>query len=273
MDSARSLLMTALMSLERRLTGARHARHARLIRRHARVDETLRVIGAPHVECSGLLEIGPHFVVHSLPVQTHLVIRRGAALQIGRDVHIAHGCGIACHSHIEIGDGTQLRPFVMVLDTDYHVPGDPTARPVPLPIKIGRGVRIGTQVTILRGSVIGDGAVIEPGSVVSGEVPAFSHVSGVPARLVVQETAHGERGTSVEQRVIRVAMQAFRLQTEPSLDDGPNQIGAWNSLGALSLLVGLEEEFGCSFSEQDAQAVRTLGDIVRMLSPRVREAA
>jgi len=247
---------------------------ARPLRRRAELCGPALALGAPHVENRGRLVIGAGFRVSSRPVQTHIVIHRGATLRIGNDVQLAHGCGIACHAGIQIGDNTQLGAFTMLLDSDYHVPGDRLARAVPLAIEIGRDVCIGGNVTVLRGSRIGDGAVIEPGTVVSGDIPAGARVRGVPARLVEdQEGVRVSSDDSVAARVLRAAMRAFRLKTAPSLSDGPNQITAWNSLGALSLLVVIEEEFGHPLGEQEVQSVRQLGDLVTLLSRVTRRSA
>lgn len=258
---SRSLLKRPIELLLR----AREALDSRELRGSGLVAAPLKVVGAPHVVNQGRIEIGAGFSLTSRPVQSHIVVHRGAALYIGSGVTLAHGCGIACHSRIDIGDGAQLGGFTMVLDSDYHVPGNATARAEPKAIRIGRGVRIGSQVTILRGSDIGDGAVIEPGSVVSGDIPAGARVSGVPARLVQAARADAPAG-SLEERVARAAMQAFRLRTVPALADGPAQIPTWDSLGALSLLIGLEEEFGVVLTEQDMRSVRRLDDIVQLLA-------
>ena len=54
---------------------------------------------------------------------------------------------------------------------------------------------------MLRGTVIGEGAEIEAGSVVSGEIPPFTVAGGVPARVLrrVGEAPglpRGERGSA-----------------------------------------------------------------------------
>jgi acetyltransferase-like isoleucine patch superfamily enzyme len=50
--------------------------------------------------------------------------------------------------------------------------------------KIGNDVWIGCDVVILRGVTIGDGAVIGANSVVTKDVPDFSVVCGVPAKVI-----------------------------------------------------------------------------------------
>jgi acetyltransferase-like isoleucine patch superfamily enzyme len=73
----------------------------------------------------------------------------------------------------------------MIVDFD-HVFED-VERPIraqPLrstPVTIGEGARIGFGASILRGVVVGAGAIVEPRAVVTRDVPAGGHVGGVPA--------------------------------------------------------------------------------------------
>jgi virginiamycin A acetyltransferase len=53
-------------------------------------------------------------------------------------------------------------------------------------IIIGNDVWIGLNVTILRGVKIGDGAIVAGGAVVTKDVPPYSIVGGVPARVIKQ---------------------------------------------------------------------------------------
>lgn len=52
------------------------------------------------------------------------------------------------------------------------------------PVKIGNDVWIGTNVVVLRGVEIGNGAVIAAGAIVNRDVPAYSIVGGIPAKLI-----------------------------------------------------------------------------------------
>ena len=51
-------------------------------------------------------------------------------------------------------------------------------------ITIGNDVWIGGNVTIMRRVTIGDGAIIAAGAVVVKDVPAYSIVGGIPARII-----------------------------------------------------------------------------------------
>ncbi len=186
----------------------------------------------------------------------------------------ASGAAIAAELRVEIGEGAHLGPLVMVLDTDYHVAGDSDAPPEASPIVIGPGAWLDEGVTVLRGATIGRGARVEAGSVVSGNVPDGARVAGIPARVIKD---HGQTATlpgdippppadpggasSVKARVLRVAAEVFVLPNLPALTDGPKAIPAWDSLGALRLLVSLEEAFSIRLPDGALAGARDLGAV------------
>jgi len=189
----------------------------------------------------------------------------GGSIEIGDDVSIGHGSGVAARGSIRIGNGSRFGAFLLAMDTDYHVPGNSQAAAEVNPIRIGTNVRVGNRVTILRGSVIGDGATVLDGSVVTGVVPPGVRVSGVPARV----THGGQREhlhEPVALRVQRVAQQAFRLAELPPLTTTRGKLEAWDSLGSLSLLLALEEEFGVVLGEDQMRDVQTLLEASSVIS-------
>ena len=52
------------------------------------------------------------------------------------------------------------------------------------PVRIGARVFVGARAMILKGSSIGDDAVVGAGAVVAGDIPAKAVVIGNPARVV-----------------------------------------------------------------------------------------
>lgn len=52
------------------------------------------------------------------------------------------------------------------------------------PVKIGDNVWIGDRATILSGVTIGEGAIIAANAVLTHDVPAYTVVGGVPAKVI-----------------------------------------------------------------------------------------
>jgi acetyltransferase-like isoleucine patch superfamily enzyme len=126
-------------------------------------------------------------VAHPLVLRT---MRAGARLEIGADVGISGGSICAAY-RVSIGDGCLFGADTVVVDTDFHPVDHPDRRHAALPepmekdaVVIGRNVFLGAGVLVLRGSWIGDGAVVGAGSVVRGRVEAGSVVAGEPLRVL-----------------------------------------------------------------------------------------
>jgi len=141
------------------------------------------VEGKPTIGGGHRIRIGDRFRLISIASPSHMYTAAGGSLEIGDDVTIGHGAAIAAFKDVRIGSGTRIAPYVAILDTDFHGVSDRSAPAKTGAVVIGRGVRIGSHVTLLRGTEIGDGAVIAAGSVVSGKVPPGARVSGVPAKV------------------------------------------------------------------------------------------
>ena len=97
-------------------------------------------------------------------------------LVIGNRVFINNNATIiADKSLIHIGDDTLIGPNFTCFDSNFH-PLCPTKRLSAdyrcKPVRIGRNVFIGANVTILQGVNIGENSVIGAGVVISNDVPA-----------------------------------------------------------------------------------------------------
>lgn len=210
------------------------------------------VTGRPYIVNWGQLLIGDDFQLHSRPAQSHLVVVPGGSIQIGHRVSISYGAAIYSQIDVRIANDARLGPFTVIMDHDFHAVGNLHATGRSAPVAVGRGVVIGSRVTILRGSDIGDGAIVRNGSVVSGRVAEGAVVGGVPARSI------SERPQGEDYEVATIVMRVFRLSSLPDLLEGPAEIPQWNSLGALNLLLALEEAFGIELRYEDVAAARSV---------------
>ncbi len=96
--------------------------------------------------------------------------------RIGSRVRIHCGCYVAQKTVIE--DDAFLAPGVVVANDKYPL-SDQLEGPT-----IRKGARVGCNVTLLPGVVIGAGALIGAGSVVTKDVPDGAVAYGNPARVV-----------------------------------------------------------------------------------------
>jgi acetyltransferase-like isoleucine patch superfamily enzyme len=110
---------------------------------------------------------------------------------------------LLCELEVIVGNYVLIGWNATITDTDFH-PIAPAARvadaiacsplgkgrPRPLvarrPVVIEDDVWIGPNATILKGVRLGAGAMIEPGSVVTRDVPARARVIGNPAQIIGQ---------------------------------------------------------------------------------------
>ena len=98
---------------------------------------------------------------------TTIRMDHNSILEIGEKVFI----NINCIHNIRIGDYTKIGPGVSINDNDHNFrakEGD--ERMLKGDIIIGKNVWIGANTVILRGTTIGDNAVIAAGSVLKGDV-------------------------------------------------------------------------------------------------------
>ena len=105
---------------------------------------------------------------------------------IGDNCHF-NGMRVHGNGRITIGDNFHSGEDCIIITSNHNydagsaLPYDDTF--IEKPVVIGKNVWIGMRVTILPGTTIGDGAIIQAGSVVSGEIPALAIVGNGPAKV------------------------------------------------------------------------------------------
>jgi acetyltransferase-like isoleucine patch superfamily enzyme len=120
-------------------------------------------------------------------LQDDIYLRAGTEgrITIGDRATLDSFCRFFGHGTIDIGADTQIGPGCLITTTDHDYEDNLTVRFNR--VSIGQRVWIGANVTILPGVEIGDGTVVEAGSVVMKSLPPGCVALGVPARVVKRQ--------------------------------------------------------------------------------------
>jgi acetyltransferase-like isoleucine patch superfamily enzyme len=139
------------------------------------------------------LKLGNHITIQS----SSLSIEKNGYVEIGDYSYISYA-SFAVSEKIIIGKYVFIAGGATIVDTDFH-PSDPAKRMIDTiaistvgdksrrpffdtsPVIIEDGVWIGYNATILKGVRIGKDSIIQPGAVVTKNIPAQSIVVGNPA--------------------------------------------------------------------------------------------
>lgn len=149
--------------------------------KHIIIGTGLKFYGLPKIfKAKGsTIKIGNHFENRNWKFSNPLGInhptvlctwKKGAQIVIGDNVGISGG-SIVSSSKVEIGDGTLIGANTLIIDSDFHPIKSKNRRYQTRGIKsesvkIGKNVFIGTNCTILKGSVIKDDSIIPAGAIV-----------------------------------------------------------------------------------------------------------
>jgi acetyltransferase-like isoleucine patch superfamily enzyme/acyl carrier protein len=239
------------------------ARNAFWLRGCERIGHDPQLHGRPSLELEGgCIRVGDRFRLASRPVVSHLAAGPQGVLEIGSDVSIAHGAAIASFELVRIGDGTQIGPYVIIMDTNFHSgSGDQSVAHDCRPVIIGRHCRIGSRVTITRGVSIGDGAEILAGSVVSSAILPGVCAGGARARVLGRAGDIASRWDSAAAVVPELVMNAFGLDAPVELGSGPADVASWDDAGVVRLLAAIEDRFGVALDRTVVVSARSFADI------------
>ena len=135
------------------------------------------------------------FISHLSRFATGIEIHPGAT--IGRRVFIDHGMGVVIGETAEIGDDCTIYQGVTLGGTSLHkgAKRHPT---------LARGVIVGANAQVLGGHVIGEGARVGSGAVVTKPVPPGATAVGNPARIL-----HAELDARREATAARMGFSAY----------------------------------------------------------------
>ena len=123
-------------------------------------------------------------VGHDLHVNHFSIVSKNTIL--GNNVNF-NGMRISGGGTVRIGDNFHSGKDCLMISQNHNydhgnaIPYDDSY--IPRDIVIEDNVWLGDRVIILGGSVIGEGAIIQAGSVVSGLIPKYSIAGGHPAKV------------------------------------------------------------------------------------------
>ncbi len=134
--------------------------------------------------------IGLNFSIHrnSIIDCTGVLRSLGEGLIIGDNVGIAQNCFIQVRGMVKIGNNVIFGPGVSIFSENHNFYN------INLPISvqgetrkgvtIEDGVWLGARTIVLDGVTVGKNSIVAAGSVVTKDVPAYSIVAGIPAKVI-----------------------------------------------------------------------------------------
>ena len=173
--------------------------HLRLRAHGATVGKGLRVRGPLRLHChrTARIHIGDHCRIQSgfagNPVGGNgrmcIWVGPGATLTLGHRVGLSNST-LVCLQSVTLEDDVFLGGDSKIYDTDFHSldprersePHNPGARTAP--VVVHRRAFVGGHAILLKGSTVGEAAVVGAGSVVRAAVPALQIWAGNPARFL-----------------------------------------------------------------------------------------
>ena len=108
----------------------------------------------------------------------------GKNIHIGENVFINSGCKMQDQGGIYIGDDVLIGHNACLLTLNHAEEPENRADMFPSPIYIEDKVWLGSNVTVLPGVRICEGAIVGAGAVVTKDVEANTIVGGVPAKFI-----------------------------------------------------------------------------------------
>ena len=108
----------------------------------------------------------------------------GKNIHIGQRVFINSGCKMQDQGEIYIGDDVLIGHNACLLTLNHEMDPENRADMHPKPIHIEDKVWLGSNVTVLPGVTIGEGAIVAAGAVVTKDVESNTIVGGVPAKII-----------------------------------------------------------------------------------------
>ena len=190
---------------------------------------------SPHVITEGFVFIGKNTKLHARKGYGRLIIGKWVhfgegnfvnahegTLRIGDNCVFGRYNTVQSYLDVEIGRKAIVADWIYICDFDHvfadiHFPITEQGL-VKSPVRIGPDCWIGTKVTVLRGTSIGSGCVLAAHAVVRGQVPAFSVMGGVPAKIIKDRKQAWEDDAQRRADVADIARKTAKAANEINLD-------------------------------------------------------
>jgi acetyltransferase-like isoleucine patch superfamily enzyme/coenzyme F420-reducing hydrogenase beta subunit len=150
----------------------------------------VKQVESSHLETRLLLEPNATLTINgnfTMFCNSYIRVVEGGEL-ILNEGFINENVQITCASSVTIGKGCAIARDVIIRDYDAHTI-ERLGVEIKKPINIGNHVWIGNRAMILKGVTIGDGAIIAAGSIVTKNVPPYSVVVGIPAKVIKENVS------------------------------------------------------------------------------------
>ena len=160
-----------------------------IIGRHVRAWNPVVVNGRGRVEIGDNVTLGFRLATgHRLPILLQ-AREADAVVEIGPGVVLVNGVEIIARKSVKIGAGTLVGPRCGIFDSDFHeLHPDRRNKPGSTePVVIGSRCWLGYEALVLKGVVIGEGAVVGARAVVSRDVKNGGIAVGPRAAELAQD--------------------------------------------------------------------------------------
>ncbi len=156
----------------------------------ATIGKDLNLIGGKYITIGNGTGLGVHGTLQAWDCHNGNLYTPEIA--IGSDCWIGDYFNISSINRITIGDNVLMGRWVTILDNGHGRSTHDEMKISPLirdlysksSIEIGDRVWIGDKVTILSGVRIGEGSIVGSNAVVTKDIPSYSIVAGVPAKVI-----------------------------------------------------------------------------------------
>lgn len=153
--------------------------------RGATLERKARLGAGCKVDRPWCLKVGTSF--HAEEGVYLKIVSEDARLEFGDSVFVGRGSEFDVLEKVSVGNHTVIAPGCFITDHNHGISSNLRIDQQPCtssPVEIGRDVWLGTNVVVVAGIRIGDGAVVAANAVVTRDVPPMAIVAGVPARLL-----------------------------------------------------------------------------------------